>query len=61
MAHLVAQGTRAWLVGLELLPDDGEVGLVRGQPQHDQVGWGTRHTTRSKTIKLTWIVYLKKS
>ena len=29
---------RPGLVGLELVPDDGEVWLVCGQPQHDEVG-----------------------
>lgn len=37
VAHLSTQGTGPRLVGLELLPDDGEVGLVRGQAQHDEV------------------------
>lgn len=41
MTHLPAQGTRAGLVGLELLPDDGEVGLVGGEAEHDQVGCET--------------------
>lgn len=37
MADLPAQCTGSGLVGLELLTDDGEVGLVCCQPQHDQV------------------------
>lgn len=37
VAHLAAKGAGAGLVGLELLPDDGEVGLVGGEAQHDQV------------------------
>lgn len=37
MTHLPTQGTGPWLVGFELLPDDGEVGLMCGQAQHDQI------------------------
>ena len=37
MTHLSAKITGTRFVGFELLPDDGEVGLVRGEPEHDQV------------------------
>lgn len=39
MAQLSTQSTRPRFVGLELLSDDGEVGLVGGQAQHDQISW----------------------
>lgn len=35
---LTTQVTAPGFVGFELLPDDGEVWLVRGEAQHDQVG-----------------------
>lgn len=38
MTQLSTERAGAGLVGLELLSDDGEVGLVGGQAQHDQVG-----------------------
>jgi len=38
VADLAAERTGAGLVGLELLSDDGEVGLVGGQAQHDEIG-----------------------
>ena len=38
LTDLCADLARLGLVGLELLPDDGEIRLVRGQPQHDEIG-----------------------
>lgn len=37
MTHLSAERTGAGLVGFKLLPDDGEVWLVCGKAQHDQI------------------------
>ena len=35
-----AEVTGPRLVGLELLADDGEVGLVGGKTEHDEIGIG---------------------
>ena len=40
LTDLCADLARLGLVGLELLPDDGEVWLVRRQTQHDEIGVG---------------------
>ena len=40
MAELAADLAGSRLVGLELLADDGEAGLVGGQAEHDEVGVG---------------------
>lgn len=37
MSQLPTERTRPGFVGLKLLSDDGEVWLVRGQTQHDQI------------------------
>lgn len=39
MAQLSTESAWSGFVGLELLSDDGEVWFVRGQAQHDQIGW----------------------
>ena len=44
LTDLCADLTRLGLVGLELLPDDGEVWLVRRQAQHDEIGVGAAQT-----------------
>ncbi len=41
MPHLPAKVARSWLVWLELLANDGKVGLMRGQSEHDEVRIGT--------------------
>ena len=47
VAELSANVAGARLVGLELLADDGEVGLVSGQAEHDEVGVGAaQHVAR---------------
>lgn len=37
MAFLSTHSTGPGLVGLELLSDDGEIGLMSGKAQHDKV------------------------
>ena len=44
LTDLCADLARLGLVGLELLPDDGEVWLVRRQAQHDEIGVGAAQT-----------------
>ena len=51
MAELAAEVAGAWLVGLELFPDDGEVGFVSGQAQHDQVG-----VSAAQDVLSVWVV-----
>lgn len=72
MTYLIAERTGAGLVGFKLLSDDGEVGLVGGEAQHDQVSWEKRDVISwwqscrqsSQTIKqanfwlITFINYL---
>lgn len=41
LTQLAANVTGLGFVGLELLSDDGEVDLMRGQTQHDEVSVGT--------------------
>lgn len=45
VAYLSTEGAGTGFVGFELLPDDGEVWLVGGQAQHDQVSWEEKHVT----------------
>ena len=44
LTHLWAEGAGPRLVRFELLADDGEVGLVCGQSQHDEVRVGATQT-----------------
>ena len=44
MADLAAYLARLGLVGFELLADDGEVGFVCSETQHDQIGVGPTQT-----------------
>ena len=44
MADLAAYLARLGFVGFELLADDREVGFVRGETQHDQIGVGPTQT-----------------
>lgn len=53
VAHLSAERARPRLVGLELLPDDGEVGFVGGQAQHDEVGCSERQNRTTDGTRTT--------
>ena len=39
MAQLTTYVTRSWLVGFELLSQDGEMRLVGGKTQHYEISW----------------------
>lgn len=41
MSHLATQGTGSGFIGFKFLSYNGEVGLMGGQTQHDQISWRT--------------------
>lgn len=60
MAQLSTESTRSGFVGLKLLSDDGEVWLVGGQAQHDQISWNeSSYFTNSWRLLLhyKWILW----